>query len=449
MHRFARSTALAALLIAGATAPRPAAAQICPGDCSRDGQIAINELMTAVVLALNGGPTTACDSADVDGDGLVLVHELLAAVGAALGSCPAPFYPRDDVLRLNQIQVLGSHNSYHIQAEPPVFQAIRDFSEALAQTLEYTHIPLAEQFETQGVRQIELDVFADPDGGLYAQPLGLEIITNDPNARIPELEAPGFKVLHVQDIDYNTTCRTFVDCLQVVKAWSDAHPLHVPMTILVEAKDDVLPPNLGFDFVVPIQIGDPELDAIDAEIRSVFPAAQLITPDDVRGARATLSEAVRAGEWPTLGAARGRVLFCLDNGGDVLDAYVTGHPSLRGRVMFTSSPTDSPEGAFRKLNDPIADFDEIQAAVTAGFIVRTRADGDTLNARANDTTQRDAAIASGAQFVSTDYPVPNPAFGTDYQVQIPGGAPARCNPLNAPAECAALDIENPAHLSER
>ncbi len=56
-----------------------------------------------------------------------------------------------------------------------------------------------------------------------------------------------------------------------MRAWSEAHPLHAPLMIQVEAKDDVLPPNLGFDFVVPIPIGPDMLDAVDYEVRSVFP----------------------------------------------------------------------------------------------------------------------------------------------------------------------------------
>jgi hypothetical protein len=98
------------------------------------------------------------------------------------------------------------------------------------------------------------------------------------------------------------------------------------------------------------------------------------------------------------------------------------------------------------MNDPEKQQAEIQSLVKQGFLIRTRADADTLEARSGDTTMRDAALASGAQFVSTDYPVPNPDFGTGFFVEIPGGTPARCNPINAPADCIALDIENPAAL---
>jgi hypothetical protein len=72
--------------------------------------------------------------------------------------------------------------------------------------------------------------------------------------------------------------------------------------------------------------------------------------------------------------------------------------------------------------------------VEQGYMVRTRADADTEQARSGDTSRRDAALASGAQFISTDYPVPNPEF-SDYQVTIPGGGIARCNPVNAPDSC--------------
>jgi hypothetical protein len=412
---------------------------VCEVDCDGDRQVTVDELIRGVGIALDSEPLAACTAADVGGDGEVTVDNLVAGLGRALNGCPAA-YPRDDLLRLNHVQVLGSHNSYHIQAAPPLFDAIAEFSLALAQSLEYTHLPLSVQFDTQGIRQIELDVFADPDGGLFASPAGLEIITGDPTLRIPELEAPGFKVLHVQDIDYDTTCDTFIECLQQVRQWSEANPLHAPLTILVEAKDDVLP-ELGFGFVIPVAIGPAELDALDHEIRSVFPPGQLITPDDVRGTRETLREAIEQDGWPTLADSRGKVMFCLDNEGEERSFYLDGHPSLRGRAMFTSARPPAAEAAFVKLNDPLDDFDLIQELVAQGFVVRTRADGDTLQARSGDTTQRDAALASGAQFVSTDYPVPNPAFGTGYMVAIPGGTPAACNPISAPEGCVAGDIE--------
>lgn len=385
------------------------------------------------------------------GWGRALVAVGLAMLLAGCGddgesTAAADVYPRDDELRLNHLQVIGSHNSYHIEPSAVLIAEIKRRLPPVADLFDgllYTHKPLAEQFSTQGVRQIELDIFADPDGGLFANRQGQRFIGQDEASGVPALDEPGFKTLHIQDLDFLSTCWTFVECLQQVKQWSDEHPGHMPLMILVEAKDEVVPIARS---AIPVPIGAAELDALDAEIRSVFPPEKMITPDDVRGDRPTLSEAIRNVGWPTLRQARGKVMFCLDNGGRHKADYIAGHASLRGRVMFTSSGPEEAEGGFVKLNDSIGDFDEIRRVVSQGFVVRTRADGDTVEARNNDTRPRDMALASGAQWVSTDYMVPDPRWGTDYQATIPAGMPARCNPISAPADCTALDIENPAHL---
>jgi len=344
-------------------------------------------------------------------------------------------------VRLNQIQALGSHNSYHIQARPVLFDALVNFLPELV-SLEYTHIPLEQQFDTQGIRQIELDVFADPMGGLFANRPILALFDEDP-AGPPELLEPGMKVLHVQDIDFETTCTTLVGCLRVVKRWSDGQRGHLPIMILIEAKDDIIPDPLNLGFVTPIPIGPDALDTIDAEIRSVFPERRLITPDKVRGRAATLEEAILTQGWPTLDKSKGKFLFALDNENHVRSDYLAGRPNLEGRVMFASGSPGQAHAAFVKENDPLGDPNRIPNLVAGGYVVRTRADADTVQARSGNVTQRDAALASAAQWVSTDYPTPRPGpdFGTGYEVSIPDGAPARCNPLIAPPGCRAAALE--------
>lgn len=364
---------------------------------------------------------------------------LAVACGDSATNPSSPAYPRDDVLRLNHMQVVGSHNSYHIQPRPDLFAALQALVPPLAEAWEYTHLPLDEQFSDQGIRQIELDVFADPQGGLYANRGAIELLTGDGASGIPDLDEPGLKVLHVQDLDFESTCWTLVQCLETIREWSLANPDHAPLTILIEAKDDEI--DAPFETVVPVVFDTEQLDVIDQEIRSVFSPEHVITPDEVRGDHETLEQAILEEGWPTLGQSRGRVLFALDNGGRVKDAYLDGHPSLRGRILFVSAEPGEDAAGFVKLNDPIRSFDRIRDLVAQGFIVRTRADGDTAEARTGDTTKRDAAIESGAQFVSTDYPVPNPDFGTGYFVALPGAAPARCNPISAPPECRPEDIE--------
>lgn len=72
-----------------------------------------------------------------------------------------------------------------------------------------------------------------------------------------------------------------------------------------------------------------------------------------------------------------------------------------------------------------------------GFIVRTRADGDTEEARTGDYTKMNAAFESGAQIISTDYYRPDPRYKTepenwtDYKVAFPDGRTKRINPVSA------------------
>ena len=372
------------------------------------------------------------------------------------GSTAGSQEPNDD-LRINQIQALGSHNSFHIEPQPVLYDTIEPIAGTVgfdASDLLYTHSPLQTQFESEGIRQIELDIFADPDGGKYSNPAAnlLAFFGTPGFVRHdhPELDEPGMKVLHIQDFDYETTCLTFIQCLTEVKAFSDSHPWHAPIAILVEHKQDILPDpgTTLFDFVEPLPFTADLLDDVDDEIRSVFGPDQLITPDDVRGSAATLEEAVLTSGWPTLGDSRGKIMFLMDNGGSVANNYIAGHPSLQGRVMFTPSEPGRPEAAFVKVNDPNgANFERIQNLVDAGYIVRTRADTPNHHARTGDRTQQELAFASGAQFVSTDYPVPGRAtrFGTDYVAELPGGYVVRCNPISAPADCvsALLEVEPP------
>lgn len=335
-------------------------------------------------------------------------------------------------LRLNQIQVIGTHNSYHIAPTPAAMKLIESANPDAAPKLDYTHRTLEEQFGRLGIRQIELDVFADPEGGLYAKPMGYHVVNSlddtaagpNPNAD-GSLMKPGFKILHVPDIDYATTVKTLQDGLQRIRKWSLNHPQHVPMFVLVELKDD---PIVGL--TRPIKFSPKILNELDAEIQSCFEKKQLITPDHVRKSRETLREAVLEHGWPLLEECRGRVLFALDNEGTIRDDYLDGHPSLTNRVMFVSAKSSNvSEAAFFKINDPIRNHAEIQTLVKQGFLVRTRADADTQEARKNETFRREQAFSSGAQMISTDYPQPDRRF-SEYVVRFQGDRAVRSNPVH-------------------
>ncbi len=366
---------------------------------------------------------------------------LLLTIGASANGQQNPMTAQDELVHLNQIQVIGSHNSYHAGFAPSERKYLEMKNPKTLRGLDYHHAPLCDQL-SGGVRQVEIDVFADPDSGRFAHPA---IVRSVAAAGLPadpdfdpqhEMDKPGFKVMHVQDLDERSTCHTFVACLKDVRTWSQAHPRHIPIFILVETKEDTprdMPNAVKAEPFTPALF-----DALDAEIRSVFQPNEVITPDEVRGKASTLVEAVHAGKWPTLAKSRGRVIFLMDQQ-HVGPIYTQGHPSLKGRILFTNAVPGASDAAFVEQNE--GSLEEINALVKQGYLVRTRTDEGTEQARTNDTTRRDLALSSGAHMLSTDYPLSEPSPWTKYSVGLPHGLVARCNPVNKPAGCVDSLLE--------
>ncbi len=342
----------------------------------------------------------------------------------------------DENLHVNDLLSVGTHNSYKAAIPDAELAQLRTRSARGAIVLDYSHPPLAQELDG-GARQLELDVYYDPQGGRFVDPLGPRAVGERIDAAMAaEFAKPGFKVMHIPEIDFRSTCVLFVSCLQTVKAWSDAHPQHVPIVILINAKDDS---PTGISGAPIAKFDAAAFDALDAQIASVFKDDDLITPDQVQGKHATLREAVLAGSWPKLGDARGRVFFALDEAPKKVAMYRGARRSLEGRRMFVNIEESSPAAAYITLNEPMQDGKRIRAAVEAGLIVRTRADADTLEAREGKTERRETALASGAQYVSTDHMQPDPRFPS-YSVRLPDGATTVCNPVRAAKKCGGRAV---------
>jgi len=346
----------------------------------------------------------------------------LAVMGVA--GCASVVSPDSCAARLSDIQVIGSHNSYKLAIPSEEMSLIEAQAPEWAVALDYGHLPLTEQLDL-GMRQLELDVYYDPEGGLYADPLGPRLVGAEYDA--PDLAQPGFKVLHVQDVDARSTCYLFTQCLSEIRAWSKAQPDHVPMLVLINAKQARIDlPNS----TIPLAFDAAAFDALDAEIRSVFSDDEFLTPDHVRGDAATLRDAILGAGWPTLSETRGRIFFALDAPPAVIEIYRRGQRSLNGHAMFVNSidPGDA-DAAYFTINSPIDSAAEISARVSEGFIVRTRADANTLEARRGDRSRLETALASGAQYISTDYYQPRTEW-SDYAAKLPNGDSVRAHPLS-------------------
>jgi hypothetical protein len=348
---------------------------------------------------------------------------------------------QDAKVQMNQIQVIGSHNSYNLGFAPSEEKFARTHNPREYAALEYRHATLTSQLDG-GVRQLEIDIVQDRQGGRFAHP---KIVALTKQAGLPpdpdfdpnhEMDKPGFKVIHIPDLNQRSSCLLLTDCLKEIRSWSKSHPEHVPLFLLIETKHGrtaSIP-----DSVEAETFTSETFDALDKEIRTVFADNEMILPDKVRGNYPTLEAAVRAGHWPSLAESRGKVIFLMDqkNAGPV---YTAGHPLLQGRVLFTNSDPGKPDAAFVEENEGSPQL--IDQLVREGYIVRARADESTIAARTNDTTRRDALLHSGAQMISTDYPLSEPSKWTGYSVGFADGLPARCNIINAPPDCKSSLLE--------
>ncbi len=347
----------------------------------------------------------------------------------------------DANLKMNDIQVLGTHNSYKDWISPDEFARFMEVAPEDARTLEYAHEPITNQLNA-GIRQFEIDIIYDPAGGVYLDPLlRRQVIAAGGSA--PELafkeefSQPGFKVMHVPDFDYRTTCPTLINCLQEIRDWSLAHPDHAPMFIMLNTKES----PASWEGAAPVPRFTAEAyDALDAEVLSVFPREALVTPADIKGDHPTVRDGVLANNWPTLAEARGRVMIGILASRTSTEPYRNGPGGIAARPMFVRAVSTDPDAAWLMWDDPIENQEAIRQAVTDGFLVRTRTEQNTVEVRANDTVKRAAAFESAGQFISTDYYKPNPNF-SDYSVSMPGSAIARCNPLRVPEACGDAVVE--------
>lgn len=304
----------------------------------------------------------------------------------AAPTCEQP----DDTLPLTAIQALGTHNSTHIEPENPLDPSHR-----------YTHPPLREQVDVHGVRQVELDLHHHED--------------------------LGFQVFHLPAIDEETTCLALTDCLGELKAWSDEHLCHLPLMVWMEPKDDMDMLIEGLTPLLDLQ------DKLEQTILSVWPRERIFTPDELRGDSPTLPEAVAARGWPALGELRGRAIFAMLDSGAHRARYLERSEVLADRLLFVDSDgPDDPFAATFKIDDH--DDPDLGPRLQEGFLVTTN--GDSAD---DHTGARFAAtLAAGPHYVATDRlqpPEGEPA-------RIPGGSPARCNPVTAPEGCEVEQVED-------
>lgn len=298
----------------------------------------------------------------------------------------------EDSPRLNQIQMKGTHNSYHLSSNLIPWSVFA-----------YSHAPIQTQLAAQGVRQFEFDIH--------------------------QCAKDDFCVYHIGIIDSRSSCETLRECLLDIELWSRKNSTHHPIFIMLEPKDrESKSENASY------------FDSLEKQISEIFPKPRLLIPDDVRKGAKTLRAGLRQFGWPKLDDIRGRVVFVLLDDEGHRDNYVLTARSLQNRLMFTLSAPEREDAAIMRIDNPLKFEDRIRELVSAGFIVRTRADDDLKEFNRGDFSRLNAARNSGAQIISTDIPAQigeNPYF-----VSLPSGNPSRCNPVLTGPNCKSTQIEN-------
>ncbi|GAA5152898.1 phosphatidylinositol-specific phospholipase C1-like protein [Microbacterium pseudoresistens] len=338
-------------------------------------RIILTVLLAVVVLAGVLVATVFINGAIVMNNALGAQKEHLAALQEQVADQPDGVFadwretPIADETPWSDVQSIATHNSYAIAPDliqNAVLQIARPGEPA---KLAYSHDPLWDQLD-QGVRSVELDLRVHDDGALRLT--HVPVLANASNA-------PDFRL-----------------ALEEIALWSDSHPGHLPITILVEFKSDYafLDPTLT-------EWDDDGLGLVDDAIQENLGDA-LFSPAELDG-----------NDWPVVGDLRDRVMVIMHPGPL---APVYGTSGEVDRTMFLASQDTAKAGMpFVVHNAP--DPRTIMQLRQGGLIVRTRADADL----STDPAERDRALASGAQVISTDFPAPKEQSDTGYTVSFPDG----------------------------
>ena len=288
---------------------------------------------------------------------------------------PAPA-PSLEEIRLNHLTMKGTHNSYHVKT-PGV--------SILDPENNYTHAELDVQADRLGVRQFELDVHYIPGIGL--------------------------RVYHTT-LDPSTNCEGFTGCMNILLNWSIEHPQHAPLWIFVEPKN------------LPVVVDELNiLEMIQDEIAATWPSNKTITPTDVQGDSPDLRTAITTEGWPALEESRGKTLFVLLDKTEIRDLYIERNPTLENQTMFAIVDENHSLASIISFVNPETHGDRLQNASDLGFMVRTRPDEATHEAREANYSRFQLALGTGANFITTDFP------GNDqeanYAIWLPKG-PVMC-----------------------
>eukprot|EP01023_Acetabularia_acetabulum_P056565 TRINITY_DN6569_c0_g1_i10.p1 TRINITY_DN6569_c0_g1~~TRINITY_DN6569_c0_g1_i10.p1 ORF type:complete len:534 (+),score=76.69 TRINITY_DN6569_c0_g1_i10:25-1626(+) len=372
-----------------------------------------------------------------DDDGL-LVKENKVAGNDLIAS--DDIKPEWQAVPISRVQFISTHNSYVMQPQPWVWNVLRSNinntipgfpKSSQLKNFMVSHRPLQEQLD-MGIRQLQLDVFPDPEGGKYADRSQLKQLAQSLNIPIPQnieiqdMYEPGYKVMHVPEFDFNSHCWLFTDCLQQIQNWSVMNKGHALITILVEIKSQPFTSLLSEDKKL--------FEKLEQEISQVFSSEKILTVSDLQGDYDSMNAKIQKlgyDAWPTLQQTQDKIMFVTVSDKNIIEQYSNAVPADNRIPLLFGYGDQDPQDGWMFVADPVKSFEVIRSKSQQGYLVSTRADKPGFEGITGDTTTRDAAFGSGAQSISTDYPqVPNYGIQfSNYHVSFDNGSAFRVSDM--------------------
>ena len=265
-------------------------------------------------------------------------------------------YDRDipDTIPLNKLRFLSTHNSYHKQAGHLKLMIAKLFAPNEVEGLKYSHPHLYQQLDS-GVRSMEFDV-------RYVN--------------------GSFVNMHVPIVDNSSNSPDVALAFKEINKWSNNHPLHIPIIIMVELSREWCEyylfqskwnENLFLKFD----------DVVFNEFKN-----KVITPTDLEKG------------YPNLKDVRGKIAVVFMADSDIVGLFGEKYSKNRKatHIMVDCKYPDKSKALFVKRDNPYAS--DIDSLVKSGFIVRTRIDTELVK----DQKKKNRALNSLSQIVSTDFP---------------------------------------------
>ncbi len=297
----------------------------------------------------------------------------------------------DNGLKFNELSFVATHNSYQTKSPPAYREIFKNLSKLTFglvsdKTGEFNSQTLTEQFNC-GIRSIEIDI---------------ETVKKGDNI--------SFTCMHSPNMDMGTTCYDLGLALEEIKMWSDYNPNHLPITIIVEPKKVFIPMEnmkyFNLDYALALE------DLLNNALGD-----KLFTPEDMLGDYDSFAQMRENDGWCEVKDMLGKVLVLLHDT-NITEDYIDMDKTIKTQAMFPMlryKHKDLSYSSFLLINKPEEALEYSQEIIRdKKFIVRTQV--DTFTSVSEEKLEN--SLLSGAQILSTDYPVRSDLSQGDYCVSF-------------------------------